>query len=1255
MLPHLLTKPAGMLYRGLLWLLSAAITLSLSSVLFLLLLLQAPAGLGLVQEVATQLLGERLAIGGMEGRLAGPLELRDLRYRDQETELTIGRLYLAWQPVALFRGEVLINELGLEQVTAHSGAGDSSGAIVLPDVSLPLRLRLQQGRVLDLQLVSADATTQIDVIQLGAEMQADLLHINSMSVRLPQGQLQGSGDIRLAGDYPLQLAVKWRYPVPDMGDLSGQGTLAGDLRSLQIRQRLGGLLQAELDLTLEQLLDEPVFQGDLRLQRLGDALIARAGLLTGLSGRVALNGNLQGIAAEGELLGAVQDVGDLAASYDVAWEGGRLRVRQLQIRLPEGGIASLSGDWQPGDGGGDLALKGDWQALAWPLSGPAEFSSPEGELQLEGRVDDYRLRLDGRLQGGQLPDARLQLTAEGDRRRLQIADLRLLTLDGAVTGSGQLAWDPRPEWSLQLSAAAIHPALQWPDWPGQLAGQLSIDGQLTAGELSLELRIDRLQGELRGYPLQAAGRLALQGENLVVDQLNLQSGPSRLQASGRIADRWDLQWSLESTDLASLYPDLAGTLSADGRLSGARERPGFSARLNGQGLSFQGYSMASLKGVAELDPQAGDRFHLDLQAADLSAAGRRWQRLQLRGAGTRAEHRLVTELIGKGGQVKLQLDGGLSDRQQWRGQLSSLQLQGDGLGEWRLQQPASLQLSVAELSLERSCLVQGAASLCVELQGGKTAAWQGQVVLSRLDIASLRPLLPPDLRLQGESNGKLEFSSDDSGRLRGQLLLSIPRWQADFQGEQLLLADSRLDGRVDADGAALQLSLPLGKLGQVDGRLALPGWSSRDPGRTSQPLEGRLQAQFGNLSVLAAHFPGIADLQGRLDGDLSLAGTLGRPALEGQMSLQEAAFDVPALGIRLQGLNLQARNEGKDQLVYRGRASSGQGELTLSGSTRLDPARGWPTKLMLKGNDVLVADIPEAWILASPDLQFTLDNEANRLTGEVLIPRARIRPRALPETAITPSPDIRIVQGAEVAETSAAPPLSATVRLRFGDRVSFDGFGLRGLIRGDIEVRDEPGQLTLGNGQIRIEEGTYTAYGQDLEIQRGRLIFASSPVANPGVELRALRRISDVEVGVRVTGTLKEPELKVFSNPPMAQSDALAYMLFGGPLDRKSSTSDKQRLNSAASALAVGGGGWLAAEIGRQLGLDQFSLQTGEESDLALHMGTYLSPRLYVQYITELTASTNTVRLRYDLTDKLQVETEAGSVQGVDLFYTIEK
>jgi translocation and assembly module TamB len=125
----------------------------------------------------------------------------------------------------------------------------------------------------------------------------------------------------------------------------------------------------------------------------------------------------------------------------------------------------------------------------------------------------------------------------------------------------------------------------------------------------------------------------------------------------------------------------------------------------------------------------------------------------------------------------------------------------------------------------------------------------------------------------------------------------------------------------------------------------------------------------------------------------------------------------------------------------------------------------------------------------------------------------------------------------------------------------------------------------------------------------------------------------------------------------MAQSDALSYLLFGRPIGRTTSSSDRDAVQSATSSLAAGGGNLLGAEIGRQLGLDELSFQSAGEDgqDIALQVGAYLSPRLYIQYVTELAAASNQVKLRYDLTERIQVQTETGTVHGADVFYTIER
>ena len=44
-----------------------------------------------------------------------------------------------------------------------------------------------------------------------------------------------------------------------------------------------------------------------------------------------------------------------------------------------------------------------------------------------------------------------------------------------------------------------------------------------------------------------------------------------------------------------------------------------------------------------------------------------------------------------------------------------------------------------------------------------------------------------------------------------------------------------------------------------------------------------------------------------------------------------------------------------------------------------------------------------------------------------------------------------------------------------------------------------------------------------------------------------------------------------------------------------------------------------------------------------------------MQYVSEVGEKANKVRLRYDLTKKIQLEAESGDVQSADIFYTFER
>jgi translocation and assembly module TamB len=262
-----------------------------------------------------------------------------------------------------------------------------------------------------------------------------------------------------------------------------------------------------------------------------------------------------------------------------------------------------------------------------------------------------------------------------------------------------------------------------------------------------------------------------------------------------------------------------------------------------------------------------------------------------------------------------------------------------------------------------------------------------------------------------------------------------------------------------------------------------------------------------------------------------------------------------------------------------------------------------------------------------------------------------LRPRELPQSAVSASKDVVVTGGENQQSKQNDIPVYAKIRLSLGKRVSFDGFGLRGNFIGNLLLIEEPGRPVIGRGRLGITDGVYQAYGQDLKIERGYVLFADNPVENPGLDVRAVREVGDVTAGLRVNGTLKTPKLTLFSTPAMGESDVLTYLLTGRPPGESSGETV-----GVVAALKASGAGSVATELGRRLGLEELRVDTGSNlEEASLVAGTYLSPRLYVQYINELSTAETKLRMRYDLTDRWQLEAETGSNQSGDFFYTFER
>ena len=237
---------------------------------------------------------------------------------------------------------------------------------------------------------------------------------------------------------------------------------------------------------------------------------------------------------------------------------------------------------------------------------------------------------------------------------------------------------------------------------------------------------------------------------------------------------------------------------------------------------------------------------------------------------------------------------------------------------------------------------------------------------------------------------------------------------------------------------------------------------------------------------------------------------------------------------------------------------------------------------------------------------------------------------------------------------SAMPAPEVQIGLDLGDDFRVQGRGLSARLRGALTLRmnadsAEP-KIT---GELRTDQGSYKAYGQQLTIETGVLRF-SGAYDNPALDVLAIRPNLSVRVGVQINGTVLSPSVRLFSEPEMADADKLAWLVLGRAA--ASGASESALLQQAALAL-LGGGRGLSESLAESLGLDNISFSGVSSTDsgvssAALTLGKRLSKDFYVSYERSLAGTMGTFYIFYDLTRRIALRAQTGEKSAIDLIFT---
>lgn len=1206
-----------------------------------------------VARVAVNVLGGKLELGTVDGTIAGPLTVAKIRYRDPEVGIDAGVEYVTID-VAL---------ADLLRAVVHVGSAELRGIDIRlhepskppePEESKPFSLEPPIDVAVDSLVVGSARIRREETLLLeltraalsGHWTSADLA-VEQLDVQSPQGEIHFAGRVGRQHVYAGEGHGRFHWTVGERtyAGVVDTGTEHDDAKlTLKLTSPVRAQLQAQVEqsatwpwrFTLEAPRFDPreKLMPDSALYSLAASLSGHGSLQQGaISGKVLINDEPLFI----EPLRFTRDPDDI--SVDTI----------LRISRAAGAI-HLAGDIHLAREPLTATAEAKWHDIVIPAVWTGQELHTHGQLDFSGNAQAYGIS--GALSLG--PPQRIAdiaLEVRGSPQRVELEQFDIVQKAGRLAARGRIDLQPKPAWDMMASAKGFDPGAFAAAWRGRIGFDLASAGRITDEGPDATARLTNLHGELRGRPLSGNADLSLTPALVPSGTLALDSGKSELRFRGRRGDRIDATVSLNVASLNDWMTNSGGELKAAFVVRGRWPELSIEGDARGTDLHAANLRVESLTADADVDDPRNPAGSVRLDLTKLTAAGFEFSTVQARASGAPASHRL--ELRASGEPLALEIDlQGARTQEGWAGSLQHLVFDVKDAARLALREPAKIVLQKEAAEISQACLVDRQIELCAAGALQPDGAMQASYSLANVPLALGNVLASAELplKLAGMIEGRGEIRRTAQGELFGNVLIqspsgSISRHIAASPGDetadapQTLLSYKAL--RIAANLSGPNARASVDAQFQPNGSLRAEA-SVRNLGEAEMPITGQLSGHIPDLAPLAVFAPQLANVHGRADAQIGIAGMVQAPQFSGVVSAADLAADIPAVGLHLKNGQLQARPAPAGDIAVTGGIASGDGRLAFNG--KANPSG--MIEMDVKGERVLAADIPGARVVVTPDLKLVRTSERMTLSGQVTIPEAAVDLQKLPrggDRAQAASSDVIVIDAKTREDEAAQAPLFAEITVNVGEKVDLTGFGLQAKVQGRLDVRESPGEPTLGSGEVRVA-GKYKAYGQDLTIERGQLLYAWTPLDNPRLNIEATRQVEEVKAGLRIRGSAQSPQLSVFSDPPMAQANALSYLVAGKPLDDiGASDGETDAMQTAARSLGVAGGGLLAKSIGRRLGLDELAVKDDEMiGGAALTVGQYLSPRVYLSYGVGVFEPGDVITLRYKLSEEFAVQTQRG-------------
>jgi len=851
-------------------------------------------------------------------------------------------------------------------------------------------------------------------------------------------------------------------------------------------------------------------------------------------------------------------------------------------------------------------------------------------------------------------EGNLGLVRVGNKDVIQLNDLKIKSGSNTLQVSGQ-ASEPL---KLDIKVNALKLAEMSPDINGSIKGTAQILGSYKSPTIKADLNASNLRykkDRLGEAGIRVKGEVQLVEGVPIIKSMTTYVGENKILISGRATSPFDMTWDIEAKKLNQLYPDLSGYFVAKGKLQGTIDKPIINGTGEAKNISFKDFKLGSGNITAQTNNGV---YKIKGQIQKLQSADQKINQATFDVNGRIENHSIKAFVDHDEGKVQLTANGAWLN-ETWKGNLQTLDVKDTQAGDWRLQKPTQISLSKNGFSSSRFCLSGKVArentQICSAISWSKVSGLTTKGSLSKTPLSLFKPWLPEDIDLNGSVSGTYDIQQNN-GKPKGTVKLILPDSSFTIKGED---GGERSFGYKGAELSAIINDKTIKAKATMSivnrGNLTADAIIKLSPQDGRHTINGTAKFDIPNINWAQEFIPRSRGLRGKLTSKLTFSGLLTKPQIKGKVDITNAYLRLPEAGTELTNINLKLRADTPGKATVTGNMLMGKGALNITGSFDARDITKWKATVRVTGKNILFMNTNEIKARMTPDLTIEVTPKVVSFTGKILIPEATIKLKKIPESSIDENSDAFVIGERKPGEQVSAIKIHPNVMIELGDKVKFSAFGLTAKLSGSVNVTHNRRDI-LANGSLRVSDGSYQAYGQNLKVDNGRLIFNGSP-KQIGMDIRATRKVDDTIVGIHLGGSLLNPKSTVYSDPTMPESEALSFLLTGHSLSTSSGT-ESALLMSAVRGLGITGDNSLIHNIGSALGLDDVNIVSGEDLDKSkLQLGKQLGSRLYVKYLVGLFDQTQKISIEYKINKVLSLEaqTSSDSNYGLDFIYEIER